>query len=198
MLRLHAGQPEAEAESGPVSCCGNLRLRWNLQFSSFGVLWDFLHQFIRRVFYPFGRAPRLSQTSGMASSTTAMGRVRSSYIRRGKGLANSRPSAELRGSLDVGDRILEGFYISRADGTLQLLIYSTHPVFLSFRKIYIYKDLQFEVWNANQERESGTSSNRLVLPEAGVEAAEVHSPRRFRTLLSKTSAGSILASVSPT
>ena len=40
---------------------------------------DFLHQFIRRVFYPFGRAPRLSQTSGMASMTTSMGRVRSSH-----------------------------------------------------------------------------------------------------------------------
>ena len=24
-LLLHAGQPEVEAESGPVSCCGNLR-----------------------------------------------------------------------------------------------------------------------------------------------------------------------------
>ena len=43
-----AGRPEAEAESGPVSCCGNLRPRWNLQFCSFGVLRDFLHQFTRR------------------------------------------------------------------------------------------------------------------------------------------------------
>ena len=104
MPLLYAGQPEAEAESGPVSCPGNLHSWWNLQFSSFGVLRDFLHQFTRRNFYPFGRDLRLSQTSGMASTTTSVGRVRSSYIQRGKGLANSRPSAELRGSLDVGEK----------------------------------------------------------------------------------------------
>ena len=123
MPLLYAGQPEAEAESGPVSCPGNLRWQWNLQFSRFAVLWDFLLQFIRRVFYPFGRDLRLSQTSGMVSTTTSVGRVWSSYTRRGRRLANSRPPAELRGSLDVGDRILEGFYVSRADNTLQLLIY---------------------------------------------------------------------------
>ena len=60
---------------------------------------------------------------------TSMGRVRLSYIRRGKGLANSRPLAELRGSLDEGDKIKE-FYISRADGMLQLLIF-TAPIQLN-------------------------------------------------------------------
>ena len=118
MPLLYAGQPEAEAVSEPVSCPGNLRSRWNLQFSSFRVLRDFLHQFTRRNFYPFGRDLRLSQTSGMVSMTTSVGRVWSSYTRRGKRLTNSRPSAELRGSLDKQDRILEGFYLNRADDTL--------------------------------------------------------------------------------
>ena len=122
-----------------------------MQFSGFGVLRDFLHQFIRRVLYPFGRDLRLSQTSGMASTTTSVGRVRSSYIRRGKGLANSRPSAELRGSLDEGDRILEGFYVSRADGTLQLLIF-TAPIQLNVVVFGKY------IFTKNNNSKSGTRS----------------------------------------
>ena len=125
MLRLHAGQPEVEffirlavTESGPVSCPGKLHQPWNLQFSNFVVSRDFFHQFTRRILYPFGRDLRLRQTSGMVDTTTLVGRVWSSYSRRGRRLANSRPPAELQGtgdpcSLDMGERILEGYYISR-------------------------------------------------------------------------------------
>ena len=122
VLLWHADQPEVEAGSGLVRDPGNLHHPWNLQFSNFGFLWDFLLQFTCRILYPFGRNLRLYQTSGITAMTTSVGRVWSSYTRRGNGLANSRPSAELRGSLDVGDRI-KAFYVSRPDGTLQLLIF---------------------------------------------------------------------------
>ena len=140
--------------SGLVSCPGKLHQPRNLQFSTFEVLRDFLHRFIRRVFYPVGRNLRLSQTSGMVSTTTSVGRVWSSYTRRGRRLANSRPPAELRGSLDEGDRILGGFYVSRADDTLQLLIFRA-PIQLN---IYILENFDLQRIIRSQECENNSKS----------------------------------------
>ena len=100
---------------------------------------------------------------GIVSKTTSVRIVWSSYVRRGRRLANSRPSAELRGSLDEGDRILEGFYVSRADGTLQLLIYRA-PIQLNIEiwEIYIYKEkqskLKMQIRIASQERDQKRES----------------------------------------
>ena len=68
----------------------------------------------------------------------------------------------------MGDRILEGFYVSRADNTLQLLIFGTHPVkYLHFGKFLFTKNnsksgmrKQFEVRNANQERDQEPALSR--------------------------------------
>ena len=53
------------------------------------------------------------------------------------------------------ERGIKGFYVSRADGTLQLLIFTAPIQFLE--KIYIYKDYNSKsgtrIRNASQERD---------------------------------------------
>ena len=143
MLLLYAGQPEAEAESRPVSCPGNLCWRWNLQFSSFGVLRDFLHHFTCQNFYPFGRDLRLSRTSGMSSLRISMGESSCCSCRTfggGRGLqtrglrlsckarltTNENLETSITASSTGGRKVavltwergIWGFYVSRVNSTL--------------------------------------------------------------------------------
>ena len=153
----------------PGTCSGG----GTCNFSSYGVLRVFLHQFIRRVFYPLGRNLRLCQTSGIVSTTTSVGRVWSSYTRRGRRLANSRPPAELRGSLDEGNRDFEGFYVSRVDDTLQLLIF-TAPIQFFRENIYLQR-LQFKVRNSIRNQAPGIR-NTIRNQEPGIRIPFRNSP----------------------
>ena len=89
--------------------------------------------------------------------TTPVGRLVVVHS-KGKEARKLEGLAEFRVSVGVEDRILRGFYVSRAVRYVTITnIYSTHPVFRVFGNLYL-KRFTIKVRNASQECESGTRS----------------------------------------
>ena len=119
-------------------------------FSRTGVLRAILDQFIRRVLFPLGRNLRLCQTSGISDTTTPVGRLVVVHS-KGKEARKLEGFAEFRGSVDVGDRILQGFTLAERYDSLRLLIYMAPiqilKVFEIWKHVFTKKTIRSQ--NAN-------------------------------------------------
>ena len=87
--------------------CGELAI-----FSFTGVLKGILNQFNQWLVFPLGRNLRPCQTSGILETTTPVGPKLVVVHLEGKEARKLEGFAEFRGSLDVGDRILEDFTLA--------------------------------------------------------------------------------------
>ena len=134
--------------------------RGTCSFSIAGVLKGILNQFNQWLVFPLGRNLRPCQTSGILETTTPVGLKLVVIHSEGKEARKLKGFAEFRGSVDVGDRILQGFTFAERYDSLRLLIYMAPiqilKVFEIWKHVFTKKTIQsqnakrFVVRNASQ------------------------------------------------